>query len=262
MKLTRLAWVVIFGATSACSRVESVATSVELFGSAEDRLAREVRIDSSIKRCMKRAGWEYESNPNKAVAEDVTFQAETSELRKNAYGLTKTLLAREVAQNGTGTSSVTAFVDTLTDQERQMYLSALRGDTPGKAGGCLQSAVLEESGVWGNPSFRERIGDFRSLVEGDPEVVAATRAWSNCLGSGGFRYLKPQDTREDLTQKAGNLLSKYSEGVPAIVVQKFEQEERLLASMDASCRDGKLVKAYSDAETRVATRMLRKYRTG
>ena len=158
--------------------------------------AAEVAYENAVAACMQRRGFYYAPSPS-VDASDMS--------REEAWSTAD--------PNGD-------YMDSLTPRRFEAYSFALAGvpdvnhesPPPSTAPGCLDVARRKVPGVYG--AFYALEDEYRAMrraARADPSVVAARRAWAECMRQNGFgfatwnelRKAEPGGTRESAATAAG-----------------------------------------------------------
>lgn len=109
-----------------------------------------------------------------------------------------------------------AYLDSLTEGERDAYQTALAGSPP-EAGDDFQS--FEPGGCQGE-AFEEVFSFFEVLTEfgdefeaieeafdADPRIVAATSGWGACMTEAGYRFTNAADAESDIRRRYESIVN-------------------------------------------------------
>ncbi len=189
----------------------------EEFGLSLETLTTRVEAtENAIGECMKAAGFEYVPADFASIKQAMDSDKTAPGLSDDAYvaqygfGIT-TQFDKPIVTFGAGPKN-TAVLAALAAPDQDAYRRTLWGDAPewthvraleeedfSETQGCTKAAADklyspdELSGAYVNP------GD--KLVEQDPRMIKALKAWSECVKEGGYIYDHPDQIIDDLTSK-------------------------------------------------------------
>lgn len=189
----------------------------EEFGLSLEALTTRVEAtEKSIGECMKAAGFEYTpadfASIKQAMDSDKTAPGLSDEayVAEFGFGIT-TQFDKPIVAFGAGPKN-TSVLNALAASDQDAYrrelwgealewthVRALEEEDFSETEGCTKAAVDkayspdELSGSYVNP------GD--KLVEQDPRMVKALKAWSECVKEGGYTYDHPDQIIDDLTTR-------------------------------------------------------------
>jgi hypothetical protein len=216
---------------------------------------------------MTAAGFEY-------VPVDFASIKQTMDTDKTAPGLSDEAY---VAQYGYGISTQfdkpivtfgagpknTSILEALAPTDQDAYRRTLWGESPdwthvraleeedfSETDGCTRKAADknyspdELSGSYVNP------GD--KLVEQDPRMIKAIKAWSQCMKDGGFTYDHPDQIIDDLTAKLEAITQGQDPSTmnsPAL--KELQGEELAVAKVDSECAAEHIEEVQATVEAEV-----------
>lgn len=103
-----------------------------------------------------------------------------------------------------------AFVETLTEGEREAYEMALIGELPEseedfqsfEPGGC-QGEAFEQVFAFGRvfEEFGDAFEEIEAAFEADPRIVGASTGWAGCMSEAGHSYSDPDSAEFDIRQR-------------------------------------------------------------
>lgn len=189
----------------------------EEFGLSLEALTTRVEAtEKAIGECMKSAGFEYTpadfASIKQAMDSDKTAPGLSDEayVAEFGFGIT-TQFDKPIVSFGAGPQNV-SVLNALAAADQDAYrrelwgealewthVRALEEEDFSETQGCTKAAVdkvyspEELSGSYVNP------GD--KLVEQDPRMVKALKAWSECVKEGGYTYDHPDQIIDDLTTR-------------------------------------------------------------
>jgi hypothetical protein len=225
-------------------------------------IARQSKVESSIRDCMKAQGFDYVPVDPFAQRAAVLGSSRLSDedfLQQFGYGIS-TLWGRGRADADPNASLRLA----LGPADRKAYDRALWGDTPGatfteavdsgnfnKLGGCTREATEK---VFGGAALltrlQERLDGLEERILQDQRMVRAIEAWSDCMSRRGFEYDEPEAIDSDLFQRmeqlVGPLPGQFATG-PApgekprsysrAALAELQREEVAIARADFACEE-------------------------
>ncbi len=189
----------------------------EEFGLSLEALTTRVEAtEKAIGECMKAAGFEYTpadfASIKQAMDSDKTAPGLSDEAYVAEYGFgVTTQFDKPIVAFGAGPKNM-AVLNALAASDQDAYrrelwgealewthVRALEEEDFSESEGCTKAAADktyspdELSGSYVNP------GD--KLVEQDPRMVKALKAWSECVKEGGYTYDHPDQIIDDLTTR-------------------------------------------------------------
>ncbi len=201
-------------AVSACGRGATTDAKakalpgIKEFGLTEEQFAEHIeKSQALIAACMTEAGFQYipvDVRTVEAAQERVREDPElthTEYKQKYGYGVT-TRFDSPVRDTGLGPNL--QIWQGLPEPDKAAYSHTLWGDDPradfvfamdeedfSRTGGCTRKAVAQVftaeqlTGAYVNPKDE--------LVDSDPRIIKALKAWSKCMHEKGFEYEEDQD---------------------------------------------------------------------
>ncbi|MCS5721855.1 hypothetical protein N1028_15910 [Herbiconiux sp. CPCC 203407] len=253
-------------------------------GSEEEQAAQNAAIQDAVAACMKEEGFSYTPDPSLGSASFSTEDMEIpwgSEEFATTYGYgVSTGAFDEMSGSGEYEDPNQDYIDSLSPGEQAAYGTALWGappealDSAGSTGSTDEPSVdvsadydWKQAGCMG--AAQHEFGDtgsmdpeFASLVEEMgaiwmeareiPAVIAAEKAWSDCLASAGFPgYEKKDDPVNDFNERFNELQEAGSpedsgsgsgsgsaddDGAPdPVALDELKNEEIATATADFAC---------------------------
>jgi hypothetical protein len=223
-------------------------------------MARQTRVEASIRDCMKAQGFDYIPIDPYAERAALTGSSRLSDedfLKQFGYGIS-TLWGR----GNPAADPNFRFRSGLPPADRRAYDRALWGENKGatfteavdsgnfdKLGGCTRKAT---QAVFGGAQVLTQLTRRLDLMEEqmleDQRMVRAIEKWSECITRRGYRYEEPEAIDEDLFERmealVGPLPSQFATGpAPGETAPSFDRaalaelqrEEVAIARADLAC---------------------------
>lgn len=223
----------------------------------ENRRFVDSAVQELVRRCMIQAGFQYW--PVQQLPAEYRDPARPLSV---ADASTRGYRALVPPTNAPGSTEREAYLASLTPDQLQQYGRALGGDpdatktvdTPaGKltftTGGCTSSALgqlVPDPARYQTLAFQ--VSNLTSLPEfqptSDPGLQAATRTWSECMSTAGYRYGSPAEAIE----AASAIEASSAGGSSAPLPDQPPPAARAIAVADATCR----AKTNWDTANRIA----------
>jgi hypothetical protein len=195
-------------------------------GDPEDQSAQAARSEEIVAACMQEQGFEYtpqDYGDLTAKVEDENQPDWTSLEFAEQYGYGATTGDELAAATDEGDED--AFVDanadyvaSMSETEQAAYTEALYGSqateepvegeeptewdwTTAGCQGKAQHEVYEEGQAWADPQFKDLTKELGELYEdatSSEEVVAAKKAWSECMAKEGYDFDGPDDASQSI----------------------------------------------------------------
>jgi hypothetical protein len=244
---------------------------IKEFGLTEEQFNEHVeKTQALIAKCMTEAGFEYIPVDVRTVeAAQARVRADPGYTRrtyKEKWGLAVTTrFDNPVRDVGLGPNL--KIWKGLPRAGQEAYSRTLWGDDPkadfvftldeedfSSTGGCTRKAVGQVftpeqlKGTYVNPKD--------VLVDSDPRIVAARRAWSSCMRSHGYEYKEDQD---EIIEEYGERLDELLDGDDptgltgqrAAALRKLQQEEIAVSLADLDCQIKHTDEIYRQVEIEV-----------
>ncbi|HTE64166.1 MAG TPA: hypothetical protein VK631_27665 [Solirubrobacteraceae bacterium] len=241
-------------------------------------LARQSRVETAIRDCMRAEGFEYVPVDPLARRAAVLGSSRLSEeefLEQFGYGIS-TLWGRGRADADPNERLRMA----MAPADRRAYDRVLWGENPGatftaavdsgdfdELGGCTRKAT--EAVFGGAQVLTQLQGKLDALEERvlqDQRMVRAIESWSECIAAAGYRYEEPEAIDSDLFERmeeiVGPLPGQFATGPPAdeepqpynrAKLADLQHEEVAIAKADHGCElehitpvEEKVTPQYSD----------------
>lgn len=229
-------------------------------------LEQERRQQELIARCMTGQGFDYVPDTGEhttwvAAGQDANWQPDDRAwVEKYGYGLTTNpyqLPADPARPDPSGSANANdAYLDSLTEAERQAYQKALWGtlndgaDYDWTKAGCFGAAQHQVQGEnqWElkeNQPIVEEIQKFWTAEDHDPAYAPLDADWSACMDRAGFSGFRAQ---AEARQSISDQLDAYQASPPAgngpgygtpadPPYARLAHQELTLALADLGCRD-------------------------
>lgn len=241
------------------------------FGMTESQLATAIDdVEAAIAACMSTAGFEY------IPADVATVRAamaavgaapgltDADYIAQYGYGIS-TQFDNPAADLGLGSRNL-AIIAGLSPTQQSAYRFTLLGEQQSatfavsldnedfsQIGGCTGAAVDSTFDTTElSPSY---VNPKDALVEQDPRVVAATRAWSECMRTNGYEYPRPSDAEADISDRLHRLLATQSplelDASHQALLVELQGEEKAIARADYDCAIELLDPVIAQVETEV-----------
>ena len=226
--------------------------------SAEERAAQHLKLEEGIAACMAEQGFTYHVVPWDG-ADDAAGGWTNAGLLESGYGVS-TRPAGDESEAERHPNDV--LEDSMSEAELKAFKLALGGpvaaaedfvegqpedvvDVPLKERGCVGKVEFELYGDVENvflseefgPLFEEMMGIY-ATVEGDPRLVEARNAWSECVADAGFPGLTERWEAAALIEEEWSAL--WGEDEPKFSDPKtaeFRERELALARADVECTE-------------------------
>ena len=244
---------------------------IKEFGLTEEQFNQHVeKTQELIAKCMTAAGFEYIPVDVRTIeAAQARVRADPGYTRrtyKEKWGLAVTTrFDNPVRDVGLGPNL--KIWKGLPRAGQEAYSRTLWGDDPkadfvftldeedfSSTGGCTREAVEQVftpeqmKGTYVNPKD--------VLVDSDPRIAAARRAWSRCMRSHGYEYEEDQD---EIIEEYGERLDELLEGDDptsltgqrAAALRKLQQEEIAVSLADLDCQIKHTDEIYRKVEIEV-----------
>lgn len=224
------------------------------------------RIEHLVAECMRAEGWEYTPAPLETAAPrapqsdlewgTVAFGEAHGYAISTGDGETLRLEAMGVAPDGETTDPNFDYLMSLPEPAATEYVEAQWGKMPTSEeieadpsardpeGGCQGKARRAVEGSTGDPLEDEKysgllteMSQLHDGVDGEPRIVAARAAWSDCMTGAGFAELTDSDAAQDLIWAELDPYLVDGQTVPADVLAELATKERALAVADFTCRE-------------------------
>jgi len=230
----------------------------EEFGMTQEELVQSIEaVEAGIAKCMSDAGFEYVpvdfATVRQAMLADKSAPGLSDEEYAANYGYGISTQppggAASPAVIGLGEENMKIF-DSLSKSDQDAYNYTLFGENTdatfavsleaedfSETGGCTRTAIEqvfspeELTTAYYNP--------LDSRLEQDPRMIAAIKAWSDCMREAGFNYDNPEQTEEDIQDRLDAILDGAApEELSAAGQEELKQlqgEERAVAVSDLEC---------------------------
>jgi hypothetical protein len=259
------------GSTGGEPAAKAELPGIKEFGLTEEQFNEHVeKTQALIAKCMTEAGFEYIPVDVRTVeAAQARVRADPGYTRrtyKEKWGLAVTTrFDNPVRDVGLGPNL--KIWKGLPRAGQEAYSRTLWGDDPkadfvftldeedfSSTGGCTRKAVEQVftpeqlKGTYVNPKD--------VLVDSDPRIVAARRAWSRCMRSHGYEYKEDQD---EIIEEYGERLDELLDGDDptnltgqrAAALRKLQQEEIAVSLADLDCQIKHTDEIYRQVEIEV-----------
>lgn len=243
----------------------------EEFGLTPAELSSRIeQTEKSIATCMADAGFQYVALDAAAVKTAMTSDKSAPGLSGEEYikqfgfGIT-TQFTHPIEDFGAGPGNM-ATLNALPSADQVAYRRTLWGESTewtliraleqedfSQTGGCTKTAAAktfkpdELSGNYVNPADK--------LITQDPRMVAAVKAWSDCMRTDGYQYDNPDQVEDDLTER---LKAAVQGQDPATVtgptldaLKQLQGEELAIAAKFTACEEGKITPVQDKVESEV-----------
>lgn len=219
---------------------------------------------------MREAGFEYIPvdfvTVRRAMLADKTAPGLTDEQYREQFGYgISTQFDKPAVDLGLGEQN-TRILNALAPADQTAYLRTLYGEIEeatfavsleaedfSETGGCTRSAVeqvFDEDEL--NPNYVNP-GDV--LISEDPRVVAATEAWSECVGEQGFEYNNPDEIEDDIQERFDAIIEGQDPesltGSALEALTELQGEERAVAQIDFDCGEELLDPVIEEVESEI-----------
>lgn len=244
-------------------------------GSDEASQEREAKVQDAIAACMKEQGFDYLPQQSGAMyvsSEDMEVAWGSEEFAKT-YGYGASTDTTALFGGGEETVDPNAdYVEALSESERAAYYTALYGAPPSDDGGvsvdtewdwrgagCTGAAQHEfgvdsaEEGPESSSLLEEMSGLYEKAMA-SPDVVAAERAWSDCLADAGYPgYEHHDDPSASFNDRMNELSGEDGADKPdETKLKALQAEEIATATADWHCSDET---GYTTTRDRVQRRL-------
>lgn len=253
----------------------------------EESRAQQRQVEELIATCMRKEGFTYipvQPDTGGKSKLDEAYELPPDKFAEQ-YGYGITTLGWLQDPNGDDENNPNQEIrDNLSEQARKAYDKALDGQAgeggmvisgPDGGGGKEQASGREgEIGcrgkaieqVHGRPdkdeagkqmekfqSLFEDIEALRKRIDNDPRLEKARKAWSDCMADKNYRFDKPDDARQSVSQKLERLFGAPTEGSDGATemkkpdpkeVAKIKPYELAVAKADYACSEQHYDKTY------------------
>ncbi len=209
----------------------------------EDRFAEQERQRQQfVAQCMAAEGFEYTPVDNASFVVSIGPGGGVDEadyVERYGFGISTTFLDGPRLPQDASDDPNLAYLERLTDEEREAYDLALYGDmsqvdgaTTGQAievtpdllaeqGGCFTEAMAEV-----DDPFREvfeelgdELSDLQERLQNEPRMVAANEAWAECMAGAGHPYDTQEDMFADISERMTPLYEAFSSPPGQVTVE-------------------------------------------
>jgi hypothetical protein len=232
----------------------------------EGILARQVRLETLIRDCMKAQGWDYVPVDPVAVRTGLTGQSGFSEddfEKQFGYGIT-TLYEQ---QKNAPADPNTAIRTKLSPTEQAAYTRALYGEFSdatfaaavdtgdySRLGGCTKTAT---EAVFGGPevlsSLVAKLDELDQRILADPRMQKAVAKWSDCMRGAGYDGLAEPEQVDGALQKRLDAIVGPSNDRKAdydkASLATLQHDEVTMVATDKSCEKKYLQRVEGDVRS-------------
>jgi hypothetical protein len=267
---------VVVLAVSACGRSSTEAKAKKLpgikeFGLTEEQFAQHVeKTQALIAACMTEAGFQYIPVDVKSIeAAQARVRKDPGYTRrsyKEKWGLGVTTRFDSPVRD-TGLGPNLQIWQSLPPPDQAAYSRTLWGDDPradfvfamdeedfSRTGGCTRKAVAQ---VFTSEQLRGAYVNPKDvLVDSDPRIVKALKAWSKCMHERGYEYEEDQDEIiEEYQERLDKLLDGDDPatlpGPAAEALRKLQEQEIAVSLADLDCQIKHTDDIYREVEIEV-----------
>lgn len=192
-----------------------------------DQKVKQLEVEQAVAECMKAEGWEYKPVDYSSMGGNSAYEDEYAEQtadpvaygEKYGYGIVRQddisgEVNDESAMNWEDPNQ--AYRDSLSMEEQQAYQEALYGkQTMPEDGEEYVPPPIEEQGCYGkgsasvygdamsNPDIQEKLNEYFTDIENDPDLVAANKVWAACMAEidASYEWKSPDEIYQDLSMR-------------------------------------------------------------
>jgi hypothetical protein len=212
----------------------------------EESRAQQHQIEDLIAKCMQKEGFTYvpvqPDTGGKSKIDEAYELSPEKFAEQYGYGITTLGWAQDPNSEGADDPNQ-AIRDNLTEQAKKAYDKALNGEmtdavigsegggrverrADGKDGkssdvGCRGKAIQQVHGTPDKAKVGQQMEKFESLfddiealrkrIESDPRLESARKAWSDCMADQDYRFSKPEDAPQSVSQRLERLFGQDGE---------------------------------------------------
>jgi hypothetical protein len=244
-------------------------------------LARQSRVEASVRDCMRNEGFDYvpvDPVAQRAALFGSSRLSEDDFIRQFGYGIST------VWGRATATADPNQRIRSrLTGAEGRAYDRALWGENKGatfidavdrgdfsKLGGCTLKAT--ETAIGSSRTLTQlqtRLDEMEERMLQDQRMVRAIEAWSSCMADAGYRYEEPEEIDEDLFERmeavVGTVPGQFATGpAPGVApgsydrtaLRALQRDEVEVAVADYRCEEREI----TPVEDRISPRYQNEFR--
>jgi hypothetical protein len=244
-------------------------------------LARQSRVEASLRDCMKNEGFDYvpvDPVAQRAAVFGSSRMSEEDFIAQFGYGISTawgrggaTADPNERIRTGLGAADRRAYEQALWGEGTgTTFASAVDTGDFSDLGGCTKKATEE---VFGGArvltQLVNRLDQMEERLLQDQRMVRAVESWSECMAQAGYRYEEPEEIDEDLKERmeelVGKLPGQFATGPAAGEAQpsydraalaRLQRDEVQTAVADHSCER----KTIEPVEKKVSPRYQQEFR--
>lgn len=230
-------------------------------------------VEELVAECMAEQGFEYvpvdyASMSQPAVAEESEVEWGTREFAEQyGYGMTSWpgMDEEPLPEEDMGWEDPNqAYVEAMSDTERDAYYVALHGEMTGpepgeeeeweydwtQAGcqGSSQHAIEEKYGLGGEEmtALQEEMEQLFTQIEADERITALTAQWSECMADAGYTGLASMDDAQNALMEQQNAIYDEVYGQDVVEESEWEKLEAEVEKRTAELREAEIATAVAD----------------
>lgn len=242
-------------------------------GSDEDVWQDQQReAEELVAACMAEQGFEYVpvdyASMSEPVMEDTEVEWGSREFAEQyGYGMTSWpgMDEQPLPEEEAGWEDPNqAYVDAMSETERDAYYVALHGDMTGpepgeeedweydwtQAGcqGSSQQAIQEKYGLAGEEmtALQEEMEQLWNQIQADERITALTGTWSECMADAGYPGLAAMEDAQNALMEEQNAIYDEVYGQDAVEESEWEKLEAEVQKRTATLREKEIATAVAD----------------